>query len=154
MKRLLCLIFITITTLFATNLAFTEGERGNAEDAKALVKRGIAYLKSNGPEQAYAAFNNPKGQFVDRDLYLFVFDANGKALAHGANGKLIGKDMMEIKDSEGKFFIKTFYEVANKKGSGWVDYKWPHPVTKVIEQKSSYVEKLDNGYLIGCGIYK
>ncbi|MDE2427877.1 MAG: cache domain-containing protein [Burkholderiales bacterium] len=145
---------MTISTLFSANLALAAGDRGNAEEAKALVKKGIAYLKSNSPEQAYAAFNDPKGQFVDRDLYLFVFDKNGKALSHGANAKLIGKDMMELKDADGKYFIKAFYEVANKKGSGWVDYKWPHPVTKAIEQKSSYIEKLDNGDLIGCGIYK
>lgn len=154
MKRYLFGLAIGFCCFLAQAPALAAGERGTADEAIALVKKGIAYIKANGTEAGYAAISEPKGQFYDRDLYLFTFDATGKALAHGANPKLIGKNMLEIKDQDGKYFIKEFYEVANKKGKGWIDYKWPHPVTKVIEQKSTYVEKLDDGTIIGCGIYK
>ncbi len=46
-----------------------------------------------------------------------------------------------------------FHHVGNSKGSGWIDYKWPNPVTKAVEQKSTYVEKVDD-VVVGCGIYK
>jgi cytochrome c len=155
MKKILFAVFLAFCTALLGMGPASAGDRGTADEAGALVKKGIAYLKANGAEKAYAAFNDPQGQFVDRDLYLFVFDMNGKTLAHGANKKLLDKTLIELKDADGKAFIKEFIEVAaSKKGSGWVEYKWPHPQTKVIENKASYIEKLPDGTLIGVGIYK
>jgi cytochrome c len=145
---------LACSAAFAPVGAAYAADRGTADEASALVKKGITYLKANGAEKAYAAFNDPQGQFVDRDLYLFVFDMNGKTLAHGANKKLLDKNLIDLKDADGKPFIKEFVTVASTKGQGWVDYKWPHPQTKAIEQKSSYVQKLGDGTLIGVGIYK
>jgi cytochrome c len=130
------------------------GDRGTAEEAMNLVKKGAAYIKANGAEKAYAEISNPKGQFVYKDLYLFVTDMKGVNLAHGANQKLVGKNLAEIKDIDGKYFIKEQIEVAKTKGQGWVEYKWSDPIKQTIEQKSAYVEKLPDGTLIGCGIYK
>ena len=154
MKKFLFYAVLACCTAFVPMGVASAAERGTADEATALVKKGIAYLKANGPEKSYAAFNDPQGQFVDRDLYLFVFDMNGKTLAHGANKKLLDKNLIALKDSDGKEFIKEFIAVANAKGKGWVDYKWPHPQTKAIENKSSYGEKLGDGTLIGVGIYK
>jgi signal transduction histidine kinase len=78
---------------------------------------------------------------------------NGNNLAHGNNPKMVGKNLLEMKDHEGKFIIKSFIDTASSKGKGWVDYKWPNPVTKAVEQKSSYIEKVDN-LIVGAGIYK
>jgi len=153
MKKFLFWAALAFSTAFLP-VGASAAERGTAEEASALVKKGIAYLKANGPEKSYAAFNDPQGQFVDRDLYLFVFDMSGKTMAHGANKKLLDKNLIDLKDADGKAFIKEFIDVANKKGQGWVDYKWPHPVTKAIEHKSSYVEKLNDNTFIGVGIYK
>lgn len=153
MKKFLFWAALAFSTAFLP-VGASAAERGTAEEASALVKKGIAYLKANGPEKSYAAFNDPQGQFVDRDLYLFVFDMTGKTMAHGANKKLLDKNLIDLKDADGKAFIKEFIDVANKKGQGWVDYKWPHPVTKAIEHKSSYVEKLNDNTFIGVGIYK
>ncbi|MES2261379.1 MAG: cache domain-containing protein [Pseudomonadota bacterium] len=126
---------------------------GTADEAVAMVKKAIAYLNANGKDKAFAEFNNPNGQFKDRDLYIAVLDANGMTLAHGGNAKLIGKQMIDLKDVDDKFFIKSFLDVARTKGSGWVDYKWPNPVSKVMEKKSTYVERAGDLVFI-CGIYK
>lgn len=154
MKKFLFSAILACSAAFVPHGVAAAAERGTADDATVLVKKGIAFIKANGAEKAYAEFNDPKGQFVDRDLYLFVFDKTGKTLAHGANKKLLDKNLIDLKDADGKTFIREFIDVVNKKGQGWVDYKWPHPVTKAIEQKSSYVEKLPDGTLIGVGIYK
>jgi len=154
MKKFLFHVLLACSAAFAPMGVASAAERGTADDASALVKKGIAYLKANGPEKTYAAFNDPQGQFVDRDLYLFVLDMNGKMLAHGANKKLLDKNLIDLKDADGKAFVKEFIDVGNKKGKGWIDYKWPHPQTKAIENKSSYVQKLGDGTLIGVGIYK
>ena len=142
--------------LFAMTLshaALAASDKGSADEAIALVKTAVNYVKANDKEKAYAEFNNNKGQFIDRDLYIFVFDMTGKTLAHGTNPRLLGKNMIDLKDADGKYFIKSIIEVANTKGKGWVDYKWTNPVSKAIEQKSTYIEKVGD-VLVACGIYK
>ncbi len=129
------------------------GEHATPAEATAMVKKAIAFIKANGKEKGYAAINDPKGAFRDRDLYVFAYDMNGVTLAHGANAKMIGKNLMELKDANDTYIVKTFIEVAKTKGSGWVDYKWPNPVSKAIEPKSTYVEKYDD-ILVGAGVYK
>ena len=124
-----------------------------AEEAKTLVDQAVAFTKANGKEKAFVEFNNHQGQFVKGDLYIFVVDLNGKCLAHGGNEKLVGKDVIGLKDSDGKFFIKDMVEGAKAKGSGWSDYRWTNPATKSIEKKSTYFKK-DGDLVFGCGIYK
>ena len=104
-------------------------------------------------EAAYAEISKTGGQFVNRDLYVFVIDTQGNTLAHGFNKKLIGKNMLELRDPDGVFFIKKFIEVAGSKGKGWVDYKFSDPITKKIGKKSTYVAGYEN-LVVGCGIYK
>lgn len=128
-------------------------ERGTADQATAMVRKAVDYLKANGREKAFAAFNDPKGQFRDRDLYIMVYDMKGFNVAHGANPKLIGKDLMQLRDANGTLMIKEFIEVAKNKGSGWINYQWPNPVSAVVEAKSTYVEKYED-LIVGCGIYK
>jgi cytochrome c len=152
MKKLLSTLLLGLSALLFSHGALA-ADKGTADEASALTKKAIAYLKANGKEKAFAEFNNPNGQFKDRDLYVFVFDFNGKTLAHGTNPKLLDKNLLDLKDADGKMFVKEFVDVAKSKGKGWVDYKWPHPATKVIEAKSTYVEKVDD-MLVGCGIYK
>ena len=152
MKKLFsCLLFATAA--FIAIAPASAAEKGTADEAVALVKKTIAYYKTNGKEKAFAEFNNPNGQFKNRDLYIMVYDMQGNNKAHGANAKLIGKNLSEIKDADGKFIVKSFIDIASTKGSGWVDYKWPNPVSNAVEPKSTYVEKYED-ILLGCGIYK
>jgi signal transduction histidine kinase len=146
-------IFVFISLFFVAS-AFA-ATSGTADEAKAMVLKAVAFLKANGPEKAFAEFDNTKGQFVDRDLYIWVADLkdNAKCLAHGANPKLIGQSLIDFKDTDGKLFIKEIVNLANTKGSGWVDYKWTNPVTKNIDPKSVYFEKLNN-LVVVCGFYK
>jgi len=128
-------------------------ERGTAEQATALVRKAVDYIKTNGRDKAFAEFGNPNGQFKDRDLYIMVYDMKGMNLAHGTNAKLIGKDLIQLRDANGTFIIKEFVETAKSKGSGWINYQWPNPVTAAVESKSTYVEKYED-LIVGCGIYK
>ncbi|WP_235953528.1 cache domain-containing protein [Noviherbaspirillum galbum] len=129
-------------------------DRASADDAVAMVKKAVAAIKANGKDKAFADFADPANKdFHDRDLYIYVYDMNGVAVAHGNNPKMVGKNLMDMKDNDGTPIIKSFIDVANTKGKGWVDYKWPNPVTKAVERKSGYVEKVDN-LVVGSGIYK
>jgi len=125
-----------------------------ADDATTLVKDAVALVKAEGKDKAFAAFNDPAGKFVKGDLYIFVVDNDGNTLAHGGNAKLIGKNMKELKDADGKLFIQAMIDKA-KSGGGWVDYKWTNPTTKKLQDKSTYVLPLEGlNAFAGCGIYK
>lgn len=146
------LLQAVILSLVCSTYAFAN-ERGTADEAIALVQKAVAYLKANGKEKAYAEFNNPNGQFKDRDLYIFVIDMTGLEWANGANQKIVGKNVLDLKDAEGKMMVKSFIDLAKTKGKGWVDYKWPNPVQKTVESKSTYLEKYED-VLVASGIYK
>ena len=82
---------------------------------------------------------------------------NGTILMHPANPELETKSILDIKDANGKAFMRKFVETAKAKGSGWVDYMWPKPGEKSSSKKRSYIKrvKLPNGemVLVGAGIY-
>jgi cytochrome c len=128
-------------------------DKATKPEAEAMVKKAVAFIKANGAEKAYGEFDNKQGSFVDRDLYITVYDLTGKCVAHGANAKLIGKDLSDSQDVDGKYFVKERVELAKAKQSFWQEYKFTNPVTKKIEPKEMYCERLDDVAVCG-GIYK
>ena len=128
---------------------------GNAskDDAVRMVKAGIAFIKANGTEKGYAEVSNKAGRFIDRDLYLVVYGLDGKCLAHGANPRQIGRDLIDLTDIDGKYFVRERVGLAKSKPAGfWQEYKFTNPVTKKIEPKVMYCEKLDDTAVCG-GVY-
>lgn len=138
---------------FCSLSAFAAAEHGTPEEAKDMVKKAVLFAKSNNKDVFLKEISNPKGKFVDRDLYISVYDENGVVLAHGVNPKLIGKDVSNLNDVDGKFFMKDILAQAKANGKGVVDYKWPHPETKQYQAKSAYFEMV-NGMIVSCGYYK
>lgn len=128
-------------------------EKATPKEAEAMVKKAVAFIKANGKDRAFAEFNNRNGKFSEKDLYITVCDLSGKCLAHGQNVKLVGKDLSELKDADGKPFFKERIDIAKAKGKGWQDYKFTDPLTKTIERKSTYFE-LHDGLVVAGGIYK
>lgn len=159
MSRATRLFFIPIFTIliglaFAPRVVLAAGDHGTADEAKAMVEKAVAYLKQVGPEKAFAAFGDKSNKdFHDRDLYVFVRGMDGNTVAHGVNPGMIGHTSLESKDADGKLYNKEIIDVATGKGTGWVDYRWPDPVTHKIEQKSSFVEKAGD-YIVCAGFYK
>ncbi len=130
-------------------------EYGNTEEATMMVKRGVEFMQTNGKEAFLAEVNKlGKGRFIDRDLYLLVVGlADGKFYAHGNNPRVLGVSGMQSKDVDGKLFIVEMMNVGKTAGSGWLEYKWNHPVTNEVKVKSSYFEKVGDVIVI-CGVYK
>jgi cytochrome c len=145
--------FILMLTVFALALSASSACFADSpEQAVGLVKKAVAYYKANGLEKALDEFSNPKGQFKEGEVYIFAYDLTGTMLAH-PNPALIGHNLTDVPDADGKMFRKEFVTVAMTKGSGWVDYKYQNPKTKVMERKTTYVEKADD-LIICCGIFK
>ncbi|MCX8005917.1 MAG: cache domain-containing protein [Burkholderiaceae bacterium] len=128
-------------------------EYATKEEAVAMVKKGIAYIKAHGKEKGYAEITSKTSQFKDRDLYLVVYGLDGTVHAHGANEKMVGRNLIDLKDIDGKPFVKERVELAKTKNAFWQDYKFTNPVTKAIEPKQMYCERLDDTVVCG-GVYK
>lgn len=139
---------------FVSSLGIAHAADGGAtkQEAEAMVKKGVAFIKANGPDKAYEEINKKGGQFTDRDLYLVVYALTGVVEAHGSNSKMIGKNLIELKDIDGKAFVKERVELGKSKGTFWQEYKFTNPETKKIELKIMYCERLNETVVCG-GIY-
>ena len=144
-----------IATLLGGTAFVASAKDGNATaaEATAMVKKGVAFIKASGKDKGYAEISTKGGQFSDRDLYLTVYALDGTVRAHGANEKMIGKNLIDLKDVDGKPFVKERVEMAQSKASFWQDYKFTNPTTKKIEPKTMYCERVDDAVVCG-GIYK
>ena len=121
-------------------------------DAEAMVKKAVAFVEEKGVDDALAEFNNPKGRFCKGALYVFAYDFQGTNKALPTKPELVGKNLMNLKDADGKYVIKDLIGVA-RNGGGWHQYKWENPTTKKIADKASYVVKVNDDLWLGCGIY-
>jgi cytochrome c len=131
------------------------GDRGTEAEAQGMVTKAVALIKSAGPEKAYKAFtDHPDGAFKDRDLYVFVYDFDGICLAQGANPKMVGKNLLEIRDIEGDPFIKGMIDLVKSKKKGWYGpYKFNNVATQSIERKKSYCEQGAGNTIVCVGTH-
>src|ERR1700731_4685348 len=125
-----------ISALASTLLVGTAaaGDGASKDDAVAMVKKAVAFIKEQGPEKAYASFAGKDDIFNGRGCVV-VYQLDGKVLAHGSNAKFVGKDMSDAQDVDGKLFVKERVEMAAKQPSFWQDYKFVHPGDKKVGPK-------------------
>jgi cytochrome c len=123
------------------------------KEAVALVEKAIVFAKANGKEKILAEISRPNGAFDRGEMYVFVYDFEGVVLAHPKNPKLIGKNLLEMPDLDGKLFRKDIINIAKKEGSGWVDYNYKNPVSGQSENKTTFFKAAD-GQIYCCGVYK
>jgi signal transduction histidine kinase len=119
------------------------------------VKDAIGRIEKDG-KAAFPVLRDPTGPFIVKDAYVFVLDTNGVDLVNPAFPNLEGRNILDVKDTHGKVLVREMLNVAQKHGSGWVDYMWPKPGDSVSTQKSTYVSTARIGsesVLVGCGVY-
>ena len=107
-------------------------DQATPDEAKALAERAAAHFKEVGPEKAIADFNSATGGYVDRELFVVVYDPDNKIVGSYGVPVLRGKDATALKDVEGKEFGKDILALAKTQGSGWVEYRMTNPVTKKV----------------------
>jgi len=134
-------------------LAFTPAYAGSTNEAKAMVKRAAAYVKYQGRQKALEEIGKARGQFDKGEMYVFAYDMQGVMLAHPKNPELVGKNLVDVPDSDGKLFRKEIVQKARSKGWGWVDYKYLNPETKELEYKTTYCQAVAD-LIVCCGTYE
>lgn len=127
-------------------------ERAFVED---MVKDAVGQIEANG-RSAFKLFYDPAGPFIAKNAYIFVYDFNGVNLVLPPFRNLEGRNLLDLKDTAGKPYLREALHIVQKQGSGWFEYMWPKPGESVSTQKTSYVSKAkmgDQWVLVGCGVY-
>lgn len=137
--------------LWATLLAATDP---SATDAIALTEKAAAFARSHGTPALLARIAAKDPEFIQGSLYVDARDLHtGAVLAHPVNPALVGRDLMNVPDANGKLYRKEILDVAQKKGKGWVDYHYKNPVSGKVEPKTTYVLRMGD-LVLEAGIYK
>jgi hypothetical protein len=128
------------------------------DSAKALAERAAGFLVAEGPEVAFPRFMDPAGGFVEGDLYVFVFDLEGRLRASGGwpetvGARLGGRIGIDDGGAAGGGIYTRMRRLALEAGKGWVDYSWYNPCTRKLEPKASYILRVGN-FIVGVGAYK
>lgn len=127
--------------------------QANADKATQMVQKASDYFDANGKDATLSEISNAQGQFVDGEVYVFAYDLDAVMLAHPKNAKLVGKNLMDVPDVDGKMFRKDIVDTAKNQNTGWIDYKYKNPDSGKIENKTTYV-MLKGDIILCCGIYK
>ncbi len=137
MKNIIPAFLAILLVAFSFNVQ-AESKKETAEN---LVKSAIAHYKAVGQDTAFGDYANRGGDYNHGEFYLFIQDLEtSDMIFHGVNPKLVGKNLLKLKDTDGKTFVTEIHEKSKTVGKGWVDYKWPHPETKKITPKVAYFE--------------
>jgi signal transduction histidine kinase len=125
-------------------------DRASLDEAKAMAQRAAAHYRQAGEAAALSDFMKLP-DWRDRDLYVFAVKVDGLMLANAANPVLVGRNLGELRDVDGKQIQPMLVAI---KDAGWVEYRWRNPKTDGIEWKSTYAIRVSDSLIIGVGAYK
>ena len=126
---------------------------GTADEAMALAAAAADHVKAVGFERASTDFHDKNGPFIDRDLYVFVFDRDGVYRVIGADASRVGTRLHDTPGVDADQLLHDAWYRAGQ-GGGWVEYNIINPITGDVRGKSSFVLQIDDQRLIGCGAYR
>jgi cytochrome c len=135
------------------SLAAAAGERATPREARALFDQAVKYLEANGTEKAWSAFNDRKGPFVKKDLYVYVIDREGTYVANGAApDSLVGLKVLESVDAAGNPLFRHMIAVTEKQPEARIRYVWLNRKTNHVEPKFAWLHRQGDN-ILGVGYY-
>lgn len=160
-------IFPTWKSTFVKRVTFPSGKQNiigcgiyNMQMDKAfiedVVNRAAALIADSGKE-AFAQLRDKTGPFVFMNTYVFVQNTKGIELVNAAQPSLEGKNLIDLKDLQGKAVIKDQIAAAMSEGSAWLECYWYKPGDNTPMLKQTYVRKVQyHGeiFIVGSGFYE
>jgi signal transduction histidine kinase len=124
------------------------------KDAIAMAEKGAAFIKAHGKEEMMKHISAKDPEFIQGPLYVDMRDLKtGIVLAHPVNPSIVGKDLTDVPDANGKHYRRDIIELAARQGKGWVDYQYKNPASGKIEAKTTYILRVGD-VVLEAGIYK
>ncbi|WP_343617153.1 cache domain-containing protein [Novosphingobium sp.] len=152
MKSMSRMLLASVLVFAAQSVPVQAAPHATSLEAQALLEKAVVEVKSQGADKAFAEFNQPKGVFNTGELYVFAFDLHGIYQAYGAHPGLVGADVSDLTDVEGKPIVKDMIEIARTSGHGRINYLWLNRGDNRLEHKMSLIE-LVGDHVIGVGYY-
>lgn len=145
-----------VLSLFALSAAAQDS--ATPQEVYEKVLAASSTLEQLGPE-ALPAFNDPKGEFVWKDSYVWVIDCKKDVVVAYPNPKIIGINLSRVQDKPGdlrapKHHGQEICAAAANLNGGWVDYYWEKLGSDKPERKISFVVSVPGQpYAVTAGIY-
>jgi signal transduction histidine kinase len=129
--------------------------RASREECAAKCNAAAKLIQQVGLDAALEKINEPEGQFVWKDSYVFCFDTvEYRLLAHRVH-RLIGIPVKNFKSADGRPIFQKMVEIAKKEGSGWITYDYVRPGEEKPSPKTTYFIKVSGeDVIIGAGYYQ
>jgi len=154
MKRLLVQCIVAGALGSAAVAAPASPADPTEKDAIAMAEKGAAFMKAHGKQEMIKRISAKDPEFIQGPLYVDMRDIKtGIVLAHPVNPSIVGKDLTDVPDANGKHYRRDIIELAAKQGKGWVDYQYKNPASGKIEAKTTYILRVDD-VVLEAGIYK
>jgi len=167
MKRLLSVALMVLVTLVGMAIinpviaqqsapTYEKAIQEKAKQIEVLVNEAAGLIERTGKEAAFKEFRKKDSKWFSGDTYLFVYDLKSNVLFNAAFPAREGTNTTGQKDANGKLFHHEFIQMAESKGSGWVNYMFPKPGETQASQKWAYVMGVNvNGVpsLVASGFY-
>ena len=126
--------------------------QGSADEARALVERALLCVQQHGLAEASQRMRDRSQSFVDRDLYVFAVDRQGTYRLHAAKPAMEGRLIHEVPGIAGDRFVHDAW-ASTERGPGWIEYDILNLDTGKVAPKSSYMVRLNDRLVFGCGVY-
>lgn len=168
-QRLLAVISLTLTIIFALVAGFAVDYRHSLLDGRALKTQHI--VESGMGVMGYFHDLQLKGELTEAqaragamtalarqrygdDDYFWVHTLDLTMLMHPFSPQLVGNSIAQVKDPNGKFLFQEMNRVVRADSAGFVEYDWPKPGVTAPVPKISYVSLFEPwGLVLGTGIY-
>lgn len=157
MKKMLLACFALSLALVTFSAQSLFAESATRTEVIEKVQAAVKMAQEKGEAGMIEEINKPSSQFVWKDSYVFALTADQAiTVAHPVKPKLIGKNLLHIKDVNGVMLFAEFARIGKSdSGKGWVDYMWPKPGDKTPSSKHSYMEKVPGmNVIMGSGYYE
>ena len=139
-------------TALAKSVASFTLRQGTANEAHDMVIKAVALYKTHGQRALPMITADQEHQFSDRDMYIFAINQQGQYLAFGGNPEKLKLNLFNISGLDGRKLVADAFNIPAS--GGWVDYTITNPLSQKVELKTSYVERVADNIVIGCGVYK
>lgn len=154
-RLFICIGLVMMLMVNLVNAAEPPPTSEKAKQIEALVNKAAALIEGKG-KAAFPELRKKDTEWFHGDTYLFVYDLKSNVLFNAAFPAREGTNTTGQKDANGKLFHHEFIQVAESKGSGWVDYMFPKPGQTAPSRKWAYVKavKVDGvPSLVASGFY-
>jgi len=117
------------------------------------MDKAIAHFNKVGAEQAYKDFSDPKGGFIQGEIYVVVQDMQAKIIhtLHQCEADRQGHAGARMRTARNS--TRTRSRSFRRRTTAGSSTSGPNPETKKIGQKESYIKKVNNDLYFIVGYY-